>query len=71
MMKMEIKTYRNNRNENKFIDVKRTADHHYMWRQRMCWSNGVTNPIGTPKGGFRRQSKATINEVLEDYTEMM
>lgn len=71
MMKMEIKTYRNNRNENKFIDVKRTADYHYMWRQRMSWSNGVTNPVGTPKGGFRRQSKATINEVLEDYTEMM
>ena len=67
---MEIKTYRNNRNENKYSDVKHTNDRHYMWRQRMSWDNGVVNPVGTPKGGFRRQSKTTINEVLEDYTEV-
>ena len=65
-----IKTYRNKRNEHKYIDVKRTADRHYMWRQRMVWDNGVENPVGTPKGGFRRQSKATINDVLGDYEEV-
>lgn len=66
-----IKSYRNKRNHHKIIDVKRTADRHYMWRQRMVWDNGVTNPVGTPKGGFRRQGKATIDEVLTDYEEVI
>ena len=65
-----MKTYQNKRNEHKYIDVKRTNDRHYMWRQRMVWDNGVTNPVGTSKGGFRRQSKSTIEEVLEEYTEI-
>lgn len=66
-MSAEVSTYRNRRNPNKIIDVKRTADRHYMWRQRMVFNNGVENHIGTCRGGFYRQSKATINEVLEDY----
>lgn len=66
---MEIKTYRNKRNPHKLIDVKYTTDRHYMWRQRMVFDNGVTNHVGTPKDGFRRQSKATIDEVLEDYID--
>lgn len=68
---MEIKTYRNKRNRNKFIDVKHTNDRHYMWRQRMVFDNGVVNPVGTPKGGFRRQGKATIEEVIADYEEVV
>ena len=64
---MNIQTYRNKRNENKYIDVKHTNDCHYMWRQRMVFNNGVENPVGTKKGGFRRQRKATIDEVLADY----
>lgn len=63
---MEIKTYRNRRNDNKYIDVKHTNDHHYLWRQRMVWGK-ITNHVGTPKGGFRRMNKKAINEVLEDY----
>lgn len=63
---MEIKSYRNKRNHNKFIDVKHTSDRHYMWRQRMVWGD-IVNPIGTPNGGFRRQGKETIEEVLKDY----
>ena len=66
---MEIKSYRNKRNSNKIIDVKHTADRHYMWRQRMVWGD-IVNPVGTPKGGFRRQGKETINEVLKDYERM-
>ena len=62
-----ITSYVNKRNPNKIIDVKHTADRHYMWRQRMVWSNGVENPVGTKKGGFRRQNKATIEEVIKDY----
>ena len=64
---MNIKTYRNKKNPHKIIDVKHTADRHYMWRQRMVFDNGVINPVGTKKGGFRRQNKRTIDEVLEDY----
>ena len=64
---MIIKTYVNKRNPHKIIDVKYTADRHYMWRQRMVFDNGVINPVGTKKGGFRRQGKATIEEVLRDY----
>ena len=65
-----ITTYRNNRNAHKLIEVKHTPCGHYMWGQIMRFNNGVTNPVGTPKGGFRRQSKATIDEVLNDYTEV-
>ena len=65
---MEIKTYQNKRNPNKYIDVKHTNDRHYLWRQRMSWRIGVTNYIGTKKGGYKRQSKKTIEEVLQDYT---
>ena len=66
-----IKTYCNKRNPHKIIDVKHTADRHYMWRQRMVFDNGVENHVGTKKGGFYRQHKATINEVLEDYEEVV
>ena len=65
-----IKTYRNKRNQHKFIDARHTADRHYMWRQRMMFDNGIINPIGTKKGGFYRQGKATIDEVLKDYEVM-
>ena len=68
---MEINVYRNIRNEHKYLEVKRTSDRHYLWRQRMTWDNGVSNLVGTPSGGFRRQSKATIAEVLEDYKEVL
>ena len=58
---MEIKSYRNNRNENKYIDVK----------QRMTWSNGVTNYLGGhPKGGFHRVRKSWMGEVMSEYTEV-
>lgn len=67
---MTKKTYKNKRNQHKYIDVKHTADRHYMWRQRMVFDNGIENPVGTPKGGFRRQGKATIEEVLKDYEEV-
>ena len=69
-MSAKVSTYRNKRNPHKIIDVKITADRHYMWRQRMVWDNGVTNPVGTSRGGFRRQNKATICEVLNDYYEV-
>ena len=68
---VDMKTYINKRNSHKVIDVKHTADRHYMWRQRMVFDNGVENHVGTKKGGFRRQNKATIDEVLKDYMEVV
>ena len=69
---MKIKSYRNKRNEYKYIDVKHTNDRHYMWRQRMSWSNGVTNYLGGhPNGGFHRVSKRWMGEVMSDYTEVV
>lgn len=68
---MVVKSFRNKRNEHKYIDVKHTNDRHYMWRQRMTWDNGVTNYLGgLPKGGFRRQNKKWMDEVLQDYEEV-
>ena len=66
-----IKSYRNKRNPHKYIEVKVTNDHHYLWRQKMIFDNGVVNNVGTKKGGFRRQRKATIVDVLKDYEEVI
>jgi len=66
---MEIKTYRNIRNKNKYIDVKRTNCRHYMWRQRYSYANGITNFYGRPKGGFARIGKRFMDVVLNDEYE--
>lgn len=70
-----IRVYRNIRNFNKEIRVKHTKCGHYLWKQTMCFDNGVRNPIGasirSKNGCFRRTHKATINEVLEDYIEVI
>lgn len=68
---MTIKTYRNIKNLRKEIKVKHTNDGHYMWKQTIHFPNGISNPIGTKKGGYRRQNKATIDEVLKDYIEVI
>ena len=67
---MEVKVYRNKQNSHKYIITKKDNSRHYYWRQEMCFDNGVTNPVGTKKGGFMRQGKKTIEEVLEDYKEL-
>ena len=70
---MTTKTYRNKRNECKFIVVKRTNDRHYMWRQYMKWGD-IINPLGVGlrcKVGFRRCRKGYIMSVLEDYEEVL
>ena len=69
-----IRTFRNIRNLNKEIKVKHYDDGHYMWKQTMCFDNGVRNPIGasirSKNGCFRRTHKAIIDEVLKDYVEV-
>lgn len=71
---MTIRVYRNIRNFNKEIRVKHTNDGHYMWKQTMCFPNGVCNPVGasirSKNGWFKRVYKATMEEVLKDYIEV-
>jgi hypothetical protein len=66
---MEVKVYKNNRNPNKYIITKRDNSRHYSWHQVLVFPNGVENPVGSP--GFARQSKKTIEEVVnDDYKEL-
>lgn len=71
-----IKTYRNNRNANKYIEVKEGDDGHHYMRQYMEWdSEGghVKNYTGskTNRGRYSRARKSTIDQALEDYTEVV
>lgn len=69
-----IRVYRNIHNFNKEIRVKHTKCGHYLWKQIMCFPNGVCNPIGasirSKNGCFKRVHKATMEEVLKDYVEV-
>ena len=66
---MEIKTFQNKRNANKFIQVKKYSSGNYYFRQFMHWETErgpVTNYIGTKNGAFRRNGMRTIGPVLRD-----
>lgn len=66
---MVITVYQNNRNENKFIEVKKTNCSHFYIRQYMKW-NRVLNYMGNKHGHFSRVTRKNIlNELLNDYTE--
>jgi hypothetical protein len=66
----EIKVYRNNRNGNKYVEVKHTKCGHYYVRQYMFWAeNNVLNYTGYKNGRFTRTTlKRHLNELLNDYT---
>ena len=74
--------YKNKRNENKFIEVRRYNDGHYVWKQSIRHkaklekkSNieiDILNYTGCSlkrckKGVWKRQRKGVIDEVLNDY----
>lgn len=63
--------YRNNRNPNKFIELKRYPDGHYVWKQYIVSMFGK-NYVGTTikqcqKGVWRRVTRRTFTQALEDY----
>lgn len=58
-------TFRNRRNGNKYLIVKRTKDRHYTWKQEIRFPNGVTNG-----NRFRRVRLEWIREVISDYTRV-
>ena len=64
--------YRNDRNENKYLDVVRYADGHNYVDQYMAWGS-VVNYNGGKMGRRhrRRVNKRLLNEILADYTEVI
>ena len=65
----EVKTYRNKRNPNKYLEVHRDGYGHQSAKQYMEWKeNGVNNPTGD--GNLHRWYKGNIDELLEDYEEV-
>ena len=61
--------YRNNRNENKFIEVVRYASGNYYAVQFMKWGD-VVNKLGSRTGKRFRFRKGTLDEILSDYTKV-
>lgn len=71
-----VRTYRNRRNENKFIETKKYKDGHSVARQYMKWET----PEGTVKnysgakdakrGRWHRAGKQSQELMLEDYDEV-
>lgn len=64
--------YRNTRNENKYIEVKKMDDGHTYFRQFMYWNTdtgSVKNYSGskTNRGRYHRVTQRTLNQVLVDY----
>lgn len=73
--KKRIKYYRNIRNPNKYIIVMQYEnDRHYFYKQFLEWTNGVRNYTGCdytkPWGTWTKIRKSSLNELLEDYTEI-
>lgn len=69
------KVYQNKRNPNKFVEVKKTSDGHSYVRQYMKWDtdNGTVknyNASKSNRGRYYRATQQTINQILEDYTEV-
>lgn len=69
------KVYQNKRNPNKFVEVKKGSDGHSYVRQFMQWDteNGTVknyNASKSNRGRYHRATQQTINQILEDYTEV-
>lgn len=71
--------YQNKRNDNKFIEVRRYADGHYVWKQYITRYISTSflgvNYVGCSFkrvhiGTWHRVSKRTLEEVLADYSRV-
>lgn len=70
-----VNTYRNRRNPNKYIEVKKGNDGHSYARQYLEWDtpNGkVKNYMGarTSRGRYFRHRRDSIDQMLGDYDEV-
>lgn len=64
--------YRNLRNTNKYIEVKKSNDGHTYFRQFMYWNTDRGsvknyNASVTNRGRFHRVRQDTLSQILEDY----
>lgn len=68
-----VQTYRNRRNPNKYIEVKKGNDGHSYARQYMEWDRpdgkvkNYTGAKDAKRGRYSRARRDTINQMLEDY----
>ena len=71
--------YQNNRNKNKFIEVRRYKDGHYAFKQYIeghpTLSTTTRNYTGcslkrAKVGTWHRVTKATLLQILEDYKRL-
>lgn len=71
-----VQTYRNRRNPNKYIEVKKGNDGHSYARQYMEWDRpdgkvkNYTGAKDAKRGRYSRARRDTINQMLEDYDEI-
>ena len=72
----EVRTFRNKRNPNKFIETKKYDDGHTVARQYMQWDdtpNGrvrnYTGAMDAKNGRWFRHHQDTLNDILDDYEE--
>lgn len=64
----EVKTYRNKRNSNKYLEVHEDGRGHRSVKQYMEWDNGVRNDLGDQN--LHRWRKGNFDDLLEDYEEI-
>lgn len=65
----EVKTYRNKKNPNKYVEVHEDGHGHRSAKQYMKWKEaGVKNPTGD--GNLHRWRKGNMDDLLEDYEEV-
>ena len=67
--------YQNNKNKNKYIEVKRSKDGHSWFRPFVYWNTDrgpVKNYSGskTNRGRYHRATKDTLKKVLDEYTQV-
>ena len=68
-----VQTYRNRRNPNKYIEVKKGNDGHSYARQYMEWDRpdgkvkNYTGAKDAKRGRYSRARRDTIDQMLEDY----
>lgn len=71
-----VQTYRNRRNPNKHIEVKKGNDGHSYARQYMEWDTpegkvkNYTGAKDAKRGRYFRSRRDTIDQMLEDYDEV-
>ena len=76
---MSTMIFRNNENSKKYIEVRRYADGHYVWKQFIRYFAGTRfdsryytgcSSKRVRIGNWRRVTKTMLSEVLSDYTRV-